>query len=321
MTTCHRAHLVIGNHRFGRCLHIFTMATILRSGQKIPLNFTPGNILALKPTPLAKPPASFEFALGLHNEKGDILLGIKFSPGSILFNDHALRSLGDGFGEEHKVNMTHMDLKGRSLLQVKVSIHHYLTDSGFGRYQIVLDGITIAHFDQRIPGSATVMSYWVGTRGGPPSWNVDVYRIDDLLPEERLALGPGRLVNIGQYYFIAHEISGPPRHQFMILIQWQFLFGHPILQIKHTHPSVGTTEKRYVLYDIEGCSLFTPSTYTQIRLYYLGPRNFLHEFAYSASKNWYYGNLHTLNIVLHATSSIAAIRHNDDTTCIYYQGQ
>ena len=191
MTTCHRAHLVIGNHHFGHCLHIFTMATILRSGQRIPLNFTPGNILALKPSLLAKPPASFEFALGLHNTKDDILLGILFSTTCITFQDRARRSLGDGWGKAHKVNMAHMDLKGRSLLAVKVSIHHYLTDSKFGRYQILFNGITIAHFKKRFPGPATKIVYWVGTLG-PPSWDVDVYQVDDLLPEERLALGLGR---------------------------------------------------------------------------------------------------------------------------------
>ena len=65
---------------------------------------------------------------------------------------------------------------------------------------------------------------------------------------------------------------------------------------------------------------------TQIRLYYLGPSNVLYEYAYSASKDinsWYYGNLHMLKIVLDSTSSIAAIRleDDDDTTYIYYQSQ
>lgn len=64
----------------------------------------------------------------------------------------------------------------------------------------------------------------------------------------------------------------------------------------------------------------------QIRLYYLGPGNVLHECAYSASRDkngWYYGDLHTLKIVLDPTSSIAAVRLEgyDDTICIYYQGQ
>ena len=84
--------------------------------------------------------------------------------------------------------------------------------------------------------------------------------------------------------------------------------------------------KRYVFYDIEGWSCFFFKSDTQIRLYYRGPGNVLHEYAYSASKrwnNWYNGNLHKLNIVLDPTSSIAAIRleDHDDTICIYYQGQ
>ena len=61
-------------------------------------------------------------------------------------------------------------------------------------------------------------------------------------------------------------------------------------------------------------------------MYYLGPRDVLREYAYSASKgknSWYYGNLHMLKVVLDPTSSIAAIRleDDDDTICIYYQGQ
>ena len=61
----------------------------------------------------------------------------------------------------------------------------------------------------------------------------------------------------------------------------------------------------------------------QIRLYYLGPGNVLHEYAHSVSKgknSWYYGDL---EIVLSPTSNIAAIRleDDDDTICIYYQGQ
>jgi hypothetical protein len=258
MSTCHRAHLVIGKHHLDCCLHIFTMATVLKRGKKIPLNFPSGTILALKPTPLAKAPASLSFAISLHNEKGDTLLSIWFSSGHIIFNDRARRSLGDGWGKKYKVDMTHMDLKGRSLLEVTVSIYHYLTDSEFGRYQILFNGITIAHFQTRFRGPATWVDYWVGDQSpprGPPSWNVDVYQIDDLLPEERLALAPGRYVDIGQYSFIPDETSGPPRHQFLVLIQWQFLFGHPIsFQLKHMHPSVGMIGKRYVFYNIESWS-------------------------------------------------------------------
>ena len=169
------------------------MAAVLTAGKEALLNFTSGTILALKPTPLAKALAGFEFAFSLHNQKGDILLIIGvLSTKCITLFDRAHRSLGDGWGKEQNVDMTHMDLKGQSLLEVKMAIYDYLTDSEFGRYQILFNGITIAHFEKRFTGPATKIGYWVGTAGGPPSWDVDVYRIDDLVPEERLALVQGR---------------------------------------------------------------------------------------------------------------------------------
>jgi hypothetical protein len=193
--TCPRAvaHLVIGRHHLGRCLHIFTMATILHRDKTTPLNFTSGTVLTLKPTRVTKAPASFGFALSLYNENRDILLQIWPFTDNFLVRDRARRSLGEGWGKTQTVDITQVDLKGRSVLEVALSIHHYLTDSEFGRYQILLDGMTIAHFEKRFPGPATQIDYWVGTQSppvGPPSWDVDVYQIDNLLPKERLALGP-----------------------------------------------------------------------------------------------------------------------------------
>ena len=236
------------------------MATVLEKDKKIRLNFTPGTILTVEPTPatkVTKAPASYNYALVLYSKKGDILLHIEFSTGRIILTDRAHRSLGDGWGKRQIVDMTRMKLKGRSVLEVKVSIHHSLTDSEFERYQILLDGKTISHFETRFPGPATEILYLVGT-AGPPSWDVDVYQIDDLLPEERLALGPERQVDIVQYFFfIADETSDPPHHQFRVLIQLQFLFSHLIsFQLKHMHPSFGIMGKRYVSYDIESLSLF-----------------------------------------------------------------
>jgi hypothetical protein len=186
------AHPVIGRHRLGRCLHIFTMATELKRDREIPLNFKPGTILTLKPTPVSRAPADYDYALELCNKKSDTLLQIDFSTGGIVLNDCAHRSLGDGWGEPQTVDMTQVDLKGRSVLQVTISIYHYLTESEFGRYQILFNGTTIAHFETRFPGPAKEIGYWVDIPGGPRSWDVDVYKIDDLLPEEQLALGPGR---------------------------------------------------------------------------------------------------------------------------------
>ena len=184
------AYLVIERHHLGRCLHIFTMVTVLGKDREIPVNFTPGTIITLEPTASSREvPANFSYALGLCNKRGDTLLHIRFSTRGIVLNDWACRSLGGGWGERREVDTIY---KGRGLLSVKISIHHYLTESKFGRYQILFNGKTIAHFQTRFPGPATEIVYLLHTPGGPRDWFVDAYQIEDLLREEQLALEPGR---------------------------------------------------------------------------------------------------------------------------------
>ena len=103
-------------------------------------------------------------------------------------------------GESHDIDMTQVDLNSGSVPDVTISIHHYLTDSELGRYQILFNGTTVAHLEKRFPGPAIRIGYQTDARapGGPRSWLVDVYQLGDLLPEERLALGPGKQVDIGQ---------------------------------------------------------------------------------------------------------------------------
>ena len=205
MMACPRAiaDLVIGKHHLGRCLHIFTMATFLNWGRNIPLQFTSGTILVLKPTgrtPGFRPGGGLDlpFDLKLFNKTGDMLLHISFSTTRMTFKDYARRSLGDGQGKQQTVDL---NFNGSVTYWETVSIHHYLTDSEFERYQILLDGRTVYHFDKRLPGPATKISYEAATgralggeqyRWGPPSWDIDVYQIGDLLPEDRLALVRGR---------------------------------------------------------------------------------------------------------------------------------
>jgi len=166
------------------------MPTVLKRGEKIPLNFTNGTSLTLKPTPVSKAPEGFSsFELNLFNENDDLLLQIWSSTGDIICTD---RACGSGGGKQQFVDMSQVDLKGRSLPEAKVSVHHYLTDSEFGRYHILLDGITICHFEKRFPGPATQISYGGGTIGGPASWYLEVCQIDDLPPEDGLALVSGR---------------------------------------------------------------------------------------------------------------------------------
>lgn len=130
-----------------RCLHIFAMATVLQKNAWMPLNFTSGTILVLKPV---NPPKRFMFwetlELNLYNEQRDILLQIRISPNQVTFNDYSHRSLRDGLGTSQTVYM-----KDQLLDRVPVLIYHYLTDSEFGRYQILLNGITVYHFEQRFP--------------------------------------------------------------------------------------------------------------------------------------------------------------------------
>ena len=68
------------------------------------------------------------------------------------------------------------------------------------------------------------------------------------------------------------------------------------------------------------------SQLAQIRVYHLGPGNILQELVYSENNDrnsLYYGDLHNLKIVLNpaSSSSIAAVRHQDDGICIFFQGQ
>jgi hypothetical protein len=175
------------------------MATFLRNGKKIPLKLTAGTILVLKPAPRdsSGPGQAFDlpFDLNLFNETGDMLLQISTYKTRITFNDYARRSLGDGQGKQQTVDMNFNRL---IMYGETVSIHHYLTDSEFGRYQILLNGITVHHFDKRLPGPATQIGYQdASDRGGyhhwgPSYWDVSVYQICDLLPEDRLALVRGK---------------------------------------------------------------------------------------------------------------------------------
>ena len=147
-------------------------------------------------------PGGFDlpFHLKLFNKTDDMLLHISFSTTRMTFEDYARRSLGDGKGKKHTLGM---NFNVSVTYLETVSIHHYLTDSEFGRYQILLNGRTVYHFNKCLPGPATQISYKATTtnytvgerlqhRWGPSSWDVDVYKIGDLLPEDQLALVQGR---------------------------------------------------------------------------------------------------------------------------------
>ena len=194
---------VIGKHHLRCYLHIFTMPTVLKIGEKILLYFIAGTILVLKPSSERwEKVCDVPFDLKLFNATDDILLHITFSTTHIIFTNYAVRSLGDGQGKAQWVGR---NFNPSVMYGDTVSIHHYLTaNSEFGRYQILLNGKTVYHFDECLPGPATQISYtedcYMGMfmcdpysgRWGPSYWDVSVYQIGDLLPEDQLALGPER---------------------------------------------------------------------------------------------------------------------------------
>jgi len=182
------------------------MASILAKGRVIPLDFMSGMILVLKPTQSPFAISSSEtmstlkpkpIHLDLYSQNGDILLRITFDPGmlgrnhKIFCNERARKSLGDGWGEEQKVDVD-KSFDAWNDSQFKISVHHYSTDSEFGRYQILLGKTTVCHFDKHIPGRATKLTYTGNMSLGPDSWNLSLYLKSDLQPDERRLLGSGR---------------------------------------------------------------------------------------------------------------------------------
>ena len=184
-----------------------TMATILKKRPKplTPLDLTSGSVLVLKSTNFSLPKSLFtedvnrkKIQLDLYNENGDILLSITFDTGmsgkqhEIRCNDRALTSFGDGWGNAQKVDESYVDFEGWKKSGVTISVHHYSTDSEFGRYQILLGDVTICNFDQVFRGPVAQISYTGNVSLGPDSWTFSVFRVSDLHPRERQFIAPQR---------------------------------------------------------------------------------------------------------------------------------
>ncbi|KIM47266.1 hypothetical protein M413DRAFT_7801 [Hebeloma cylindrosporum] len=143
-----------------------------------------------------------------------------------------------------------------------------------------------------------------GSSGGPPSWDVDVFQISDLPPEERRVLEPGRSVDPRLPSFFADEKKSELRRQFLLQLSALSLFTpRTSFQLKLMHPSVGSLGKRYE-FIIPAQETFSKNSLTRRAK----DRNSV-----------YHGSLHTLGIVVDPNSSIAAMRREDGTTCLYYQ--
>ena len=197
------------------CLHTSIMATDLSTGKELPLDgFSPGMIIALKsakldltvPSDNDQVSVSPRMDLDLRNIDNDIILRITILRGinKVFFNDHANKSLLDGWGQEQSVELSQVDVDRWRRSGVTISVHDCSTHSK-EQYQILFDLTTMCFFDKRFPGSPITIKYSVqrspdGTSdSGIPAHGVlsdplkvFTYNVDDLPLVEKQAVKSGR---------------------------------------------------------------------------------------------------------------------------------
>ena len=159
-----------------------------------------GMIVAFKPDKFdlsVQPMAGdHETQLELYNQNGDITICIIIRRGhnKVFFNDHADKSLLDGWGQERSVDLDPIDLdKWRS--GVTISVHDCST-----RYQILFNLTTVYNFEKRFLEPAIKVAY----REKRPVFNdrcpsqlanplkLLCYRLSDLPLTEQQAIEAGR---------------------------------------------------------------------------------------------------------------------------------
>ena len=192
------------------------MATDLSAGGELPLTgFLPGTILALKSTKLdLTVPRDNDWAsvspridLDICNINNDIILRITIFRGrnKVFFNDHANKSLLDGWGQEQSVELSQEEVGRWQRSGVTMSVHDCSTHSK-QQYQIVFDLTTVYYFDIRLAGPPTKIEYSVqqsphdtSDLGGPGAaysilsntLKAFIYYLDDLPLVEKEALNSG----------------------------------------------------------------------------------------------------------------------------------
>jgi hypothetical protein len=191
------------------------MATDLSAGKKLPLiGFSPGMIIALKSAKLdLTVPSDNDWAsvsprmdLNLWNINNDIILRITILRGTnkVFFNDHANKSLLDGWGQEKSVELSQVDVDRWRQSGVTISVHDCSTASK-EQYQILFDLTTIYYFDKRFSGPTIRIEYSSQrspddtSDSGIPAHGilsdplkVFTYKLDDLPLVEKQALNSGR---------------------------------------------------------------------------------------------------------------------------------
>lgn len=185
---------IIGKHvKFDvLCLHTSIMATDLRLTEELPLNLSPGMVVAFESSIFALPGSDYlhflETYLDLYNINNDIILRITIrrKENKVFFNDRAAkRSL---WGEEQSVNLSPADVNRWRDSGVTISVHDCSTPSK-KQYQILFDQTTVYYFDRRFSGPGIKVHYSsVGTLLLPSlsdPLKVYTYSLHDLSVAER----------------------------------------------------------------------------------------------------------------------------------------
>ena len=300
-----------------------------KRGDWVSLHLSSGSIVAFKSTlfNLTEGSAPQSCALSLFNKNGDTILSIAFQTGQekIFYSGFSSKPYLDSWGKEWS---TDLDVDRLQNQGARILVYRFLTDSRTNQYQILVNGTTMCYFDSHFWQPVTHISYLQLLATAPPilSNPLDIMwcTMLDLSPEEQRAISVRK---VSRYFIMFFYSSLKLRASSLQNIP------APDSTAISIHPSHFIPNKTYtsIMWDDgkEVCFLWHwqlrfSSQITQIRNYYLGPRNILHEYAYLACKDknsWYYGDLHRLDIVLDPTSSITAIPHQDNGIFIFFQGQ
>ena len=196
-------------------LHTSIMTKDLSAGKELPISLSPGRIIALKSAKfdLTEPhdndwaSVSPRMDLDIWNINNDIILRITILRGTnkVFFNDHAAKSLLDGWGQEKSVELSQVDVDNWQRSGVTISVHDCSTRYK-EQYQILFDLTTIYRFDKRFPGPAIMIQYFArrspdGTSDSGKSVNahgilsdplkVLTYNLEDLSLVEKQAVKSG----------------------------------------------------------------------------------------------------------------------------------
>jgi len=200
------------NNIHAQSMPCFTMATDLRIGMELPLDLTPGKVIAFKSTKFdLSGSIEHKTHLKLYNQDNDILLCIRIRRGcnKVFFNDRADKALLSRWETSKSVDLNPMDVDTWHL-EVTITVHNCSTHASEW-YQILFNLTTMYIFNTHFIEPAVKVVYqqelsdyaklWYNSQVSDPL-KFFFYKLGDLPPEERKAIESGRSVDICEWSFL-----------------------------------------------------------------------------------------------------------------------